>query len=115
VTIERAGAEEIWTRRLGTQSFVSRMSAAPFGGLWETFGPIALALDAQATQRGFALAVKRWRLGPIPLPRFSMPTTRAQAGMDAQGRYNFDVWIGLPLIGRLIHYRGWLSERATQS
>ena len=115
VTIERAGTEEIWTRRFGSQSFASRMSATPFGGLCEAFGPIALALEAQTTQRGFTLAVKRWRLGPIPLPRFLMPTTRAQAGMDAQGRYNFDVWIGLPLIGRLIHYRGWLSERATQS
>ncbi len=110
VSIERTGPQEIWTRRFGTETFTSRMSAQRFGGLCESFGPIVLALEPQPTSRGFTLAVKGWRLGPIPLPRFLMPTTRAQAGMDAQARYTFDVWIGIPLIGRLIHYRGWLTE-----
>lgn len=110
VTIERVAQEEIWTRRFGDASFASRMSASIFGGLTEAFGPIALALDAQPTQRGFSLAVKGWRLGPIPLPRFFMPRARANAGIDDDGRYTFDVWIGMPLVGRLVHYRGWLTE-----
>jgi hypothetical protein len=114
VSIERAGNEETWTRRFGETAFASRMSVGASGGLRETFGPISLALDAQPTERGFALTVKGWRLGPIPLPRFLMPSTRAGAGMDEQGRYTFDVWIGMPLIGRLVHYRGWLVEAATQ-
>jgi hypothetical protein len=90
------------------------MSAQIYGGLSESFGPIALALDPQPTQRGFSLNVKGWRLGPIPLPRFIMPVTRANAGMDDEGRYTFDVWIGMPLIGRLVHYRGWLAETIAQ-
>ncbi len=114
VSIERAGLDEIWTRRFGTDSFTSRMSASRFGGLCESFGPIVLELEAQATSRGFALTVRRWRLGAIPLPRFLMPATRAQVGIDDQARYTFDVWIGMPLVGRLIHYRGWLLETAAQ-
>jgi hypothetical protein len=114
VAIERAGISETWTRRFGTDSFTSRMSTARFGGLYESFGPITLGLEAQPSSRGFALAVKNWWLGPIPLPRFLMPTTRARAGLDDQARYTFDVWIGMPLVGRLIHYRGWLMEAAVQ-
>ena len=114
VTIERSGLDEVRARRFGVDSFTSRMSGARFGGLCESFGPITLGLDAQPSSRGFALAVKSWRLGPIPLPRFLMPTTRATACLDDQARYTFDVWIGMPLVGRLIHYRGWLMESAVQ-
>ena len=105
---------EVWTRRFGSASFSSRMRADGDGRLSECFGPISMTLEARQTARGFALAVKGWRLGPLPLPRFLMPATRAGAGMDDQGRYSFDVWIGMPLIGRLVHYRGWLSEPGTQ-
>jgi len=28
------------------------------------------------------------------------------------GRFNFHVEIGLPLIGRIVRYRGWLMPRA---
>jgi len=111
VTIERVGTEEVWTRRFGDTAFASRMSAAS-NGVHETFGLISLLLNAKATQRGFVLEVKGWRLGLIPLPRFLMPSTRATAGVDDEGRYTFDVWIGMPIIGRLVHYRGWLMETA---
>ncbi|MBI1213520.1 MAG: DUF4166 domain-containing protein [Alphaproteobacteria bacterium] len=114
VTIERTGQEEIWTRRFGDTAFASRMSAAVYGGLTETFGLISMLLEPLPTQRGFTLAVKGWRLGLIPLPAFLMPSTRANAGMDDEGRYTFDVWIGMPLIGRLVHYRGWLTETVVQ-
>ena len=115
VSIERIGGEEVWIRRFGAASFSSRLSAERYGGgLSERFGPISLALEVRSTARGFALTVNSWRLGPIPLPRFLMPSTRAGAGMDEQGRYTFDVWIGMPLIGRLVHYRGWLTESASQ-
>jgi hypothetical protein len=29
---------------------------------------------------------------------------------EEQGRFCFDVQIGLPLMGRLVRYRGWLAS-----
>ena len=115
VSIERIGSDEVWTRRFGAHTFASRLSSERFGGLCERFGPITLALDAKLAPRGFSFAVRRWRLGPIPLPRFMMPSTRAQAAINDQGRYAFDVWVGMPLVGRLIRYRGWLGEAMPQA
>ncbi len=112
VSIERIGDEEVWTRRFGAASFSSRVGIDSSGTLYERFGPITMPLDIRPTARGFALAVKGWRFGPIPLPRFLMPSTRAGGAMDDQGRYTFDVSIRMPLVGRLVHYRGWLMEAA---
>lgn len=45
----------------------------------------------------------------LRLPRFMRPWTRAQERVDDLGRFTFDVEIGLPGIGRLVRYRGWLD------
>ena len=65
-----------------------------------------LAVEAHAA--GLDMAVTGWRLGSLPLPRRLRPTTRASERIDAQGRFRFDVALFLPLIGLLVHYRGWL-------
>ena len=47
-------------------------------------------------------------MSALPLPRFLAPRSQARAFVDDTGRYRFDVPITLPLIGALVHYRGWL-------
>lgn len=46
----------------------------------------------------------------MPLPRFCWPIIKA-VETGEEGRFRFDVEIGLPVIGRLIRYRGTLTSR----
>jgi saccharopine dehydrogenase-like NADP-dependent oxidoreductase len=109
VTIEREGDGEVWIRRFGDTTFASHVSAGADGALIERFGPFAFDLDAHADAGGFDLSIRRAHLFGMPLPGFLTPSTRARAFVDEQGRYRFDVEITLPLAGRLVRYRGWLS------
>lgn len=113
VTIERDGDGEVWIRRFGNYEFGSYVDAGDRPGtLTERFGALTFDLDAPADARGFHLVIKRGRLGPLPLPRWLTPRTRAAADVDDLGRYRFDVTVELPMIGRLVRYRGWLAPRA---
>ena len=53
-----------------------------------------------------------WSMGPVPLPRFLAPMTRAREWVDDEGRFRFDVEIGLALIGPIVRYTGWLLPEA---
>ncbi|MFM9864038.1 MAG: DUF4166 domain-containing protein, partial [Micropepsaceae bacterium] len=108
VTVERDGNGEVWVRRFGTKTFASHLNEAG-GKLTERFGAITFDLDAAADPQGFRLSIVRARLGELPLPRFLTPQTDASAGIDENGRYRFDVAISLPVIGRLVRYRGLLT------
>jgi hypothetical protein len=109
VTIEREGNGEVWVRRFGRATFASRLSEPAPGKLAERFGPVTFDLDAKADAYGFSLAVAGARLGELPLPRFLTPKTEASSHADENGRYRFDVTITLPVLGRLVRYRGWLT------
>jgi hypothetical protein len=110
VTIEREGDGEIWIRRFGSAAFESHLSAGGAAGrLIERFGPMAFDLDARADARGFELSIRGARVFGVPLPRALAPSTRAGASVDEHGRYRFDVLITLPVVGRLVRYRGWLA------
>jgi hypothetical protein len=41
------------------------------------------------------------------------PRSDTREFVDDLGRFRFDVAIGLPLIGQLAHYRGWLEPKVT--
>jgi hypothetical protein len=112
VTIERDGDGEIWIRRFGDAEFSSRLGAvAGASRLTERFAPFVFDLDARAGAAGFELAIVRAKLFTLPLPRVVAPSTKAAASVDEGGRYRFDVTITLPLVGRLVRYRGWLAPK----
>nr|WP_281378542.1 SDR family oxidoreductase [Brevundimonas lenta] len=109
VSIDADGDRSEWRRRIGGHAFSSVLSHPREGGrVRERFG--ATAMDLRLTPEGERLvySVEGWRLGPIPLPRFLAPSTRAHEQIDAEDRFVFDVEISMPLIGRLVRYRGWL-------
>lgn len=111
VAIDADGERSIWRRRIGGHAFASVLSRPREGGrIQERFGP--MVMDLRLTPEGDRLVyrVEGWRLGPIPLPRALAPSTRAHEEVDADGRFAFDVEISLPLIGRLVRYRGWLMR-----
>lgn len=113
VLIEADGDRSVWRRRIGGHAFASVLSHPRDGGrVQERFGP--LSMDLMLTPEGERLVyrVEGWRLGPISLPRVLAPLTQAHEEVDAEGRFVFDVEISLPLIGRLVRYRGWLVRLA---
>jgi hypothetical protein len=113
VTIEpdlEAGAER-WTRWFPGRRFSSRMQRVGFDGsgqVREHLGPFAMDLAVSGHADGLDMAVTGWRLGPLPLLHALRPTTQASERVDGEGRFRFDVALFLPLLGLLVHYRGWL-------
>jgi len=61
-----------------------------------------------ASEETLSMEIVGWSLGPMPLPRSLAPTINAREWVDEQGRFRFDVAIGAPVIGQIVHYRGWL-------
>ena len=102
---------ETWRRDFGGSAFSSRLSQR--GGLLvERFGAIRFGFALRRETDGLSMHFARWWLGPLPMPRFLMPRGIARE-YEAEGRFHFDVPVALPLIGPVIHYRGWLLPRET--
>ncbi|HZH09278.1 MAG TPA: DUF4166 domain-containing protein [Microvirga sp.] len=109
ILLNRLGRREIWIRRFGRSAFRSTLRPGPAPRrVYERFGPFEFELELTPDRSGFTLDIVRWYLGPIRLPKRSAPRAPARAFVDENGRYRFDVAISLPLIGRLVRYRGWL-------
>jgi hypothetical protein len=98
---------ERWTRTFGGQSFTSELSAEG-GRLVERFGPLRFRFDLPADAAGLTMLMRGWSLFRIPLPLFLAPRSKAREWEEG-GLFQFDVPIALPLVGRLVHYRGWLG------
>jgi hypothetical protein len=109
VTIERSGTHEIWTRRFASQcmrSTLRRTTHAPL--LAEKLGLITLrfALNLDHESIDWQLQSARWVC--LPIPRFLFGKVMARCASE-NGRYTFQIDTRLPLIGRLVAYRGWLE------
>lgn len=108
ITLDRRGDREIWTRRFGGKAFRSTLRAASSPRrVFERFGPFRFELELTPYRGGFELNIVGWGLGSLRLPGALAPKAPARAFMDDRGRYRFDVAISLPLVGRIVRYRGW--------
>lgn len=76
--------------------------------LVERFGPFAFALALVVEGGRLRLVPRRWRIGPVPLPRRLMPGGEAWEE-EGDGRFRLCVDIRLPGIGRVVRYAGWLE------
>jgi hypothetical protein len=111
VAIEPHVNGETWHRRFGSARFSSALAIdAVAHQLTERFGLVCCTLNVQCHDDGLDMSIESARLGILPLPRFLVPWTRAYERIDAEGRFTFDVEIGLRGIGRLVRYRGWLRS-----
>ncbi len=99
-------ARERWTRDFAGTTFQSELSERE-GLLVERFGLLRFGFELPSAAGGLRMEMKRWWLGPIPLPLRLAPRSPARE-WEEQGRFHFDVPISLPLVGLLVHYRGWL-------
>lgn len=97
---------ETWRREFGGVGFSSRLSQR--GALLvERFGAIRFEMALQPEPDGLTMPFRRWWIGPVPMPRLLLPRDVARE-YEADGLFHFDVPITLPLIGPVIHYKGWL-------
>ena len=107
VHFREVNGRESWTRDFEGRRFRSHLSQQ---GRWlvERFGPFRFAFDLPGDGRGLTMVMQRWWIGPLPLPLWLAPRSTAREWAE-DGRFHFDVPIALPLIGQLVHYRGWLE------
>ena len=113
VEIEAKGGTERWTRDFAGQKLASTLSTAQAPGrIRERFGPITCEFCLTPHADGLSMEIVGWSMRPLPLPGFLAPMTRAREWVDDEGRFRFDVEIGLPLIGPIVSYNGWLLPEA---
>lgn len=98
---------ETWRRDFGGVAFSSRLSER-HGLLVERFGLLRFGFKLEREGSGLAMHFARFWLGPIRLPLCLAPRGIARE-YEQDGRFHFDVPIALPLIGLVIHYKGWLT------
>jgi len=109
---ERDG-KEVWTRDFGGKTFQSELSERR-GRLVERFGPLRVAFDlpvagvGSSKGNGLEMKLRGWSVFGLPLPLALAPRSRAKE-WDERGVFQFETPIELPLIGLVIHYRGWLK------
>ncbi len=110
VVIESREGREHWTRLFGEKPMRSVMSAAPGNLIEEAFGPFSLRMRL-VVKPGGGLDMERvsGRIWRVPLPGFLLPRITATERVDDFRRHAFDVEIAAPLVGRLVHYKGWLE------
>lgn len=108
VTFTEDERGERWTRQFGRAGFYSVLGMHN-GMLTERFGPLRFFFDLLSDAEGLTMEIRGWSAFGIPLPLVLAPRSRA-AEWEEDGRFHFDVPIALPLIGRLVHYRGWLQQ-----
>ena len=111
VCIEAGRDRSIWRRKIGSSRFVSRLSSPrPLGRVVESFGPFGFDLTLTPEDRRLVYRVQGWRVLGVPMPKAWAPTTATHEQIDDEGRFTFDVEIGLPFSGRMVRYRGWLQR-----
>ena len=109
VTIERRGRREIWTRRFAgkqMRSVLDRVTNSPL--LSERLGPITLRFELLRDDKTIDWQLRGERMFglPLPLALFGEVLSRSAA---QDSRYAFHIDTRLPLLGRLVAYRGWLE------
>ncbi len=107
VVIEAREGREYWTRYFDGKPMRSVMRQAGAGVVEERFGPVAMRMRLVAHEAGLDMLMRSGRFAWLPLPRFLLPTIRAEERAE-ETRHLFDVEIRLPFVGRLVAYRGYL-------
>jgi hypothetical protein len=104
---------EFWRRRFAGRRYQSGFSVGGgrhAGLLCERFFPLVFFHRLTASAEGLRWDLVAWRLLGLPLPRWLMPPTVCFESGDDE-RFVFDIDVKFPLIGQLIHYRGWLAQQ----
>jgi len=109
LTIERQGTREVWTRRFARrrmQSVLDRRDGSPL--LYERLGPATLGFALRHNDDAIDWQLRSLHIFGLPMPPALHGHVLSRSGTRDE-RYHFSVDVRLPLLGRLIAYRGWLE------
>jgi hypothetical protein len=109
-----AGEREIWTRDFAGARFSSIQELGRGREqhlIVERFGPFFFGLGLVWDGTRLRLVPRTWRLWGLPLPNWLMPCGESYETVD-EDRFAFDVEIALPLVGRVVRYRGTLEPES---
>ncbi|MGB5344584.1 MAG: DUF4166 domain-containing protein [Woeseia sp.] len=112
VLVQRSAEREHWTRSFGTAEFHSTLTAGSGREeqlICEKMGLATIALAIVLDGESLQFLPRRWRIGPLPLPRFLLPGGNSFE-READGQFVFDVKLELPVIGLLVAYQGTLAR-----
>ena len=104
---------EHWQRQFADRRYQSAIAAGTgrdAGFLIEHFGLFDLKFRLTPQADGLQWSLAGWRFAGIRLPRWSVPKIECLESADGE-RFTFDIDVTFPLIGWLIHYRGWLMPQ----
>ena len=104
---------EFWRRRFAGRRYASGFAVGTgrrAGLLCERFFPFVFFHRVTPSPQGLRWDLVAWRLLWLPLPRFLMPPTICFESGEGD-RFIFDIDVKFPIIGQLIHYRGWLRQQ----
>lgn len=108
VNIDVDAVGETWTRNFAGHRMRTRLwQEGDF--LAERLGPITLRFALSVRNGSIEWRVAGARFFGVPLRAVWFVTASASENV-IQGRYAFAVEAGLPLVGLLIRYQGWLIE-----
>ena len=113
VTVEviRRDGSEIWKRRFGNRRYQSTLSPRPAeqeGWVVEHFRPFQFAFALRAEPDRLVLDLREWRFLGLRMPNFLRPRCIAEE-REEKGRFTFDIPLDLPIFGRILRYKGWLT------
>ncbi len=112
ITVSTQENCQLWERRFGTARMTSRLEPMGAGAVVERLGPMAFRLAVEPVPLGLRLTVERgWFLG-VPIPRALLPIADATE-IEHDGAFYFDVDLTLPMLGRMVQYRGWMKPAET--
>lgn len=103
---------ELWRRRFARRRYASRVAAGTgrrAGLLYEWFFPFVFFHRLSPSPQGLRWELVAWRLLWLPLPRALMPPTVCFESAEGD-RFVFDIDVRFPIVGQLVHYRGWLVQ-----
>ncbi|WP_083672194.1 DUF4166 domain-containing protein [Sphingomonas montana] len=107
VRFARRGGIEHWHRTFGDRHYNSTLHARR-GLLVERMGPATNVFHISVVAGALHLDLIGFRFLGIPLPRHMRPACNA-VERDRDGAFTFDIPVGLPGLGRVIHYCGRLE------
>jgi Domain of unknown function (DUF4166)/Saccharopine dehydrogenase NADP binding domain len=100
--------QEIWTRTIDGKFFRSTLSKAQKPNeIYEKFGPIKFKMRFRIEDEKLHYDIISARMFGLPFPKLLLPKSISHERAES-GKFIFDVEIRLPLLGRLITYKGWL-------
>lgn len=107
VTAWHFADQMVWSRSFDGRVFESTFKKDD-DFLVEQMGPLSLFLQPMAEGGRLVYRLIATHIGPIALPRGFAPSMTAWEG-EKDGKYEFEVSVNLPLLGRLVRYSGSLD------